>query len=153
MSNNISDLDEVKSVDQLKRELTSLKRENIAAMKTIDKLLKDLHKKTEEISHLQSLVAQAVPVVRKEEKKIVTTITAEEEIATLQLERLRLAAKGRTLTLEETRMFDLLVKNKRLSQDESTVNLSKGGYRDVTDVELLKIAAAEAKDPDESEPK
>lgn len=149
MSNKVTDLEEFKSMDQLKRELTSLKRENNAAMKTIDKLLKDLNVKSEEIKHLQSLVAQAVPVVKKEVDKILTRVTAEEEIAQLQLERLRLAAKSRTLTLEETRMFDLLVKNKRLALDESTINLSKASYRDVTDAELLQIAAKDEKPSDD----
>ena len=150
MSDKVADLEEYKSIDQLKRELTSLKRENHAAMKTIDKLLKDLNQKSEEIKHLQSLVAQAVPVVKKETLPIATSVTAEEEIAQLQLERLRLAAKSRTLTLEETRMFDLLVKNKRLTQDESTINLSKASYRDVSDADLLQIASKDESDQTEN---
>lgn len=140
MADKVADLEEFKSVDQLKKELTSLKRENHAAMKTIDKLLKDNSQKLEEIKHLQSLVSQTVPVVKKSETKLVTSVAPEEEIAHLQLERLRQAAKARTLTLEETRMFDLLVKNKRLAQDESTINLSKAHYRDISSEDLIQIA-------------
>jgi len=142
MDNKIADLEEFKSVDQLKREITALKRENNAAMLTIDKLLKDLNKKAEQIKHLESLVTQTVPVVAESSKsvsKLVSPVTAEEEIAETQLERLRLAAKSRTLTLEEIRAYDLLVKNKRLSQDESTINLSKAHYRDVSNDDLLQI--------------
>lgn len=152
MSSKVSDLEEFKSVDQLKKELISLSRENKAAMLTIDKLLKDANIKNEQIKHLQSLVSQTVPVMKKESQKLAIAISAEEEIAQLQLERLRQAAKNRTLTLEETRMFDLLVKNKRLVLDESTINLGKNQYRDVADTELLKLAAADVKatdDPDE----
>lgn len=150
MSSNVTDLDEFKSVDQLKREITSLKRENHAAMKTIDKLLKDLNLKAEQIKHLEGLINQAVPVVVKE-SNIITSVTPEEEIAQLQLERLRKAAQSRTLTLEETRMFDLLVKNKRLAQDESTINLSKASYRDVSDAALLQIAGKdESSDSDDN---
>lgn len=145
MAGKVADLEEFKSLDQLKREVASLKRENNAAMKTIDKLLKDLSQKNEEVKHLQSLVSQAVPVVKKD-SPLITSITAEEEIASLQLERLRQAAKNRTLTLEETRMFDLLVKNKRLTQDESTINLSKANYRDVSDAQLLQIAGKDESD-------
>lgn len=145
MADKIADFDEFKSVDQLKRELITLKRENVAALKTIDKLLKDLNQKAEEIKSLQSLVSQTVPVIKKTEK-LDLSVTPEEEIAALQLERLRNAARNRTLTLEETRMFDLLVKNKRLSQDESTINLSKSDYRDVTDAALLKIAGKNESD-------
>lgn len=128
------------SLEQLKRELLSLQRENNAAMKTIEKLLKDINKKNEEITHLQNLVSQSVPV-----KKDTLALPAdpETEIADLQLERLRAAAKTRTLTLEETRMFDLLVKNKRLAQDKSTQNLSKGSFRDVSEIELIKIATTQ----------
>lgn len=139
MSSNVIDLEEVKSVDQLKRELTSAKRENHAAMKTIEKLLKDLQKKDVEINSLQNLLANTVPVMQgpKDNKKI--DLSPEDEIASLQLERLRTAAKARTLTLEETRMFDLLVKNKHISLDKSKEPVV-GNYREVKEIELLQIA-------------
>lgn len=122
------------SLEQLKRELVSLKRENEAYMKTIQKLLKDLNAKREEITQLQT-----TPVVIPKDKPK-EDLAPEEEIADLQLERLRQSAKTRALTLEETRTFDLLVKNKRLSQDKSTENFSKGSFRDVSDIELIKLA-------------
>lgn len=153
MASKVSDLEEFKSVEQLKKEILSLSRENKAAMLTIDKLLKDANQKNEEIKHLQNLIAQAVPVVKKEVSKFVASVTAEEEIAQTQLERLRQAAKSRILTLEETRMFDLLVKNKRLVLDESTINLGKNQYRDVADADLLRLAASQVKPPDESDSK
>lgn len=143
---NVADLEEFKSIDQLKRELISLKRENVAALKTIDKLLKDLNQKSEEIKSLQNLLTETVPVTKKQISKLDLDVTPEEEIAALQLDRLRSAARVRTLTLEETRMFDLLVKNKRLSQDESTINLSKANYRDVTTDDLLQIAGKNESD-------
>lgn len=149
MASKVSDMDEFKSIDQLKKEILTLTRENKAAMLTIDKLLKDANVKTEEIKHLQSLVSQTVPVIKKESQKLSLAVSPEEEIAQTQLERLRQAAKSRILTLEETRMFDLLVKNKRLVLDESTINLGKNQYRDVTDADLLKLAASQVKSPDD----
>ncbi len=151
MSNKIADIDEFKSTDQLRKEILTLTRENRAAMLTIDKLLKDANIKNEEIQHLKSLIAQAVPVIKKEAPDFSKTVSPEEEIAQLQLERLRQAAQARTLTLEETRMFDLLVKNKRLVLDESTINLGKNQYRDVADADLLKLASSEAKTTDGSD--
>lgn len=150
MSKGVTDLDEYKSVDQLNRELLSLKRENQAAMKTIEKLLKDISKKNEEIGHLQSMVGQMVPVVQAHpdnKRKIQVELTPEEEISLTQLDRLRKIAQTRALTLEETKIFDLLVKNKRLSQDESTINLSKSQWRTVDEVDLLQIASR----PDDSD--
>lgn len=142
MSNTV-DFDEIKSVDQIKKELTTLKRENVAAMATINKLLKDLSKKNEEIEHLKQLLSQTVPVIQPqvpEKKKTIFDITPEEEIALAQLDRLRKVALARPLTLEETKIYDLLVKNKRLSKDESTINLSKSSYREVSEADLLEIA-------------
>lgn len=139
MTTNALDFDEHKTIDQLKKENLSLKRENQAAMLTINKLLKDLSQKTEEINHLQSLVSQTVPVIVATDPKTVH-ITPEEEIAELQLERLRQAAKNRVLTLEETRMYDLLVKNLRLSKDKSLPHQSKDPIRDVSEIELVRIA-------------
>lgn len=151
MDSKVSNLDEYKTVEQLKKEILMLTRENKAAMLTIDKLLKDANNKSDEIKHLQSLVSQTVPVIKSGANKISVSISAEEEIAQLQLERLRQAAQNRVLTLEETRMFDLLVKNKRLVLDESTINLGKNQYRDVSNADLLQLAATEVKphdDPD-----
>lgn len=150
MSQNVSDLEEFKTVEELKKEILALKRENKAYNLTVDKLLKDGNQKNEQIKHLESLVSQNVPVIKHENQKLSIAVMPEEEIAQIQLERLRQSAKVRPLTLEEVRMFDLLVKNKRLVLDESTINLGKNQYRDVADAELLKLAAAEVKasDPD-----
>lgn len=147
---NVKDINDFKTVEQLNTEVIHLKRENHAALITIDKLLKDLSQKTEQIKHLENLVSQNVPTIKKEAGKLTLQIDAATEIAELQLERLRQSANARTLTLEETRMFDLLVKNKRLAQDESTINLNKNQYRDVKDADLLQIAAAEVKPSDDS---
>jgi NADH dehydrogenase/NADH:ubiquinone oxidoreductase subunit G len=132
------------SSEQLQKELEALKRENRAAMQTIQKLLKELNGKNEEIKNLQSIVNKAVPVVRvPDEKKsgVIMHTTAEEEIALEQLQRLRAIARERQLTLEETKIYDILVKNKRLTQDESTVNLSKAQYRDISAADLLQLAS------------
>lgn len=139
MDDTAFDLEQYKTVDQLQRALVAMKRENVAAMQTITKLLKDLNQKADEISHLKEMLTQNVPVIQPEKSKVKQHITPESEIAELQLQRLQQAARQRTLTLEETRMYDLLVKNKRLSMDESTINLSKSHYRDVTDTDLMQL--------------
>jgi predicted nucleic acid-binding Zn-ribbon protein len=138
MGSNVEDLKEHKNIGQLEREVTALKRENHAAMETITKLLKDLNKKQEQIDHLETLLAQTVPVVR-EESKVIASVSAEEEIAIFQLERLRQSAKARVLTLEEARMYDILVKNKKISQEEAQKTKPQSSYRDVSDVDLLKL--------------
>lgn len=134
------ELDEVKSIDALKKELAALKRENKAYQLTIDKVLRDLSKKTEEVEHLQTMIKDMVPIISKETKAAVEImVTAEQQIAEIQLERLRESALQRPLTFEETRIYDILVKNKRLAQDQSTINLNKADYRDVTNTDLMQI--------------
>jgi hypothetical protein len=123
----------------LEEKLIRLERENRAAFLTIERLSKELSEKSQKLKHLEDLLSKNTPVlVPSATPAIKTKVTSEESIAETQLERLRQISEQRSLTLEETRMYDLLVKNKRLSQDESTVNLQKGGYRDVSDIELLK---------------
>ena len=94
------------------------------------------------------MLEKTVPIVG--EKKVTPSfqfeIPAEEEIAEIQLQKLRDDSRKRKLTLEETRQYDLLVKNKRLSQEKSTVNLEKSNYREVTEADLLKIASKPEKD-------
>lgn len=138
------------SVEQLKREIVSLKRENQAATKTIEKLLKDIHKKNEEIKHLKNLLETTAPVLKLPVTENKSKISPEEEIAEIQLTKLNQIAKTRSLTLEETRMYDLLVKNKRLSQEKTLQSNTKGHYRDVSEVDLIQIAS-KAKTSNESE--
>lgn len=140
---NVVNLEEIKTLDQLKKELAAQQRETKAAMLTVQKLLKDISTKNDEIKHLQSLLNQTVPVmVASHENKSVglIEISAEEEIAENQLERLRQTAAQRPLTLEETKIYDILVKNKRLTQDDSTLTLAKHGIRDVASSDLLQLA-------------
>lgn len=143
---NIDNISELRTIADHKKELARLKREVNAAYKTIEKLLKDGQKKEEEISHLKNLLNSTVPIIKPETKSLVKLdLTPEEEIAEMQLNKLRESAKNRKFTLEEARIYDLLVKNKRLSQQQSTMNIEKTGYRDVTDIELLEIASGKDK--------
>lgn len=133
------------SLEQLKKENLILKRELNAAMMTVDKLLKDANKQREEIASLQTLVSQTVPVLNI--PKTPSDKTDAQVIADNQLERLKAAALIRQLTLEEVRIYDFLVKNQRLSNQK--VEEPKSSYRDVSDVELLKLAESTYKIKDE----
>lgn len=148
----MSEIDDFKTQAELEKENLVLKRENKAALLTIDKLLRDLNKKSEQIVHLESLVSKTVPVIQPQPKLLKTSISAEEEIAIYQLERLRKIASERALTLEETRAYDILVKNKRLSQEESTITLPKTMYKDISNVDLLQVASQVQVSNDDSDP-
>lgn len=146
MARNSDNFKELKTASQLKTELAKLKRENKAAYKTIDKLIAASKKKDEEISHLKSLLEQSVPVLienKTPQKVIKIEMPPEEEIADLQLEKLRQTARKRSLTLEETRQYDLLVKNKRLSQEQSTINLDNSDYKKIDEAKLIEAATSD----------
>lgn len=135
--------EELQSKEQLQTELVRIKRELKAAYRTIDKLIRDNKGRLEEIEHLKAMLTSSVPVLvenRRPQQIIEIDMPAEEEIAELQLDRLRKAARERTLTLEETRQYDLLVKNKRLSREESTINLDSKQYKELNNAKLLEIA-------------
>jgi hypothetical protein len=137
---DVTNLQDVKDLDQLRKELAAQQRETKAAMLTIQKLLKDINVKNQEIEHLKTMITQTVPVITPSKPVPLYEIPVEEEIAENQLERLRQTAGQRPLTLEETKIFDLLVKNKRLSQEDNTLNMSKRSVRDVSAEDLLQIA-------------
>lgn len=145
MASNKNNLKSLRTIADHKKELAKLEKENRAAYKTIDKLIADNKKKEEEIDHLKKLLEDSVPVLvedKKPQETISFNITPEETIAHSQLRRLEETAMKRDLTLEETRKYDLLVKNKRLAQEQSTVNLNKQNYKELDDSKLIEIAGA-----------
>ena len=76
-------------------------------------------------------------------------VSSEQVIAETQLKLLEeKALSGHPLSLEEIRIYDLLVKNKRLATGESTENAS---FRvlpsNIEDAELLRIAQTNEKKP------
>jgi hypothetical protein len=101
--------------------------------------------KDQEIQHLKEMLDSAIPSFEPESKPL----TQEELIALKQLELLMHDANNRRLTLEEVKIFDILVKNKRLAQGESTgvvdmVKLPKNKSK------LIEIASRPVKDGEDS---
>lgn len=85
------------------------------------------------IKHLEELLMSQV-----DDKATKFVLTPEEMIADFQIQRLLDVAKERTLTLDETRQYDLLVKNKRLSANDPTVIEGQASrVADIKDVKQL----------------
>jgi len=102
-----------------------------------------------ECEKLQKYIKQLENELKDRDAKIaelhkipsVMKFSVEEEIALSQLERLNEAAQNRALSLEEVKIFDLLTKNKRLAQGESTViNADYEKIKGLSKTELIKIA-------------
>ncbi len=92
----------------------------VAFAQTIDKLMKSLEAKDAEIMHLRELLLGGnLPVVEGSVTRL--EISDEEEIAEIQLQKLKAKSNLGELTLEEVKKYDLLVKNKRLAQGNATM--------------------------------
>ncbi len=81
-------------------------------------------------------------------KKLTTEpLSSEEEIAILQLERLKDMSRERLLTIEEVKMYDLLVKNLRLSKEKSeTITISHIKPAQIDEQEMIDIASGVLKE-------
>jgi hypothetical protein len=79
----------------------------------------------------------------KKSKKLIRLgdLSTELEIAEIQLEKLREVARERPLTLDETRQFDLLVKNIRLIRGDATAISGESKKLIADEAELLEIAS------------
>jgi hypothetical protein len=125
--------------------LEKYEKDIIELKSQIETLVEQLNEKNQEISNLKDVlkgtIPSYIPIVNAE-------VSDEEEIALKQLERLKEAAKIRHLSLEEVRIYDLLVKNKRLAQGNSTnivdtVKLPKEKSK------LIQIASKKIDEPTE----
>ena len=132
---NTKDLQEsFKSSAALETSLLQLKKENKALKDTVSKLLAELNN------------------VRDIDTGKVTklVLTPEEEICTLQIQQLQAVSRERKLSLEEIKTLDLLIKNKRLLNKQSTANNTFETLPpELSDAELLEIAASVEKEKEE----
>lgn len=114
---------------------------NVLSLKYQNEMLLEENKRLqEEINKLQLKIKQL--------QSGVTHVSDEELIANAQLERLKMKAMEQELTLEEIKKFDLLVKNKKLSE-ANTASLPaeyKNLPEDINDSELLQIASLSSSD-------
>lgn len=113
---------------------SSLQFDELSVLKVQNELLLEENKRLqEEINTLTS----------SKQSKLKIDYSDEEIIAHMQLERLRMKAMEQELTLEEIKKYDLLVKNKRLSEDKSTINADyKKLPENIDDESLIQIAAS-----------
>lgn len=102
----------------------------------------------DQIKHLETMLKSITPVVTGTAEKM--EFSVEEEIALKQLDMLRVVAMSRPFTPEEAKIYDILVKNKRLAQGNSTLVADyKKLPRDTSEKTLLQIAEAQIVDDHE----
>lgn len=113
---------------------TQLEKKCFDLSRALVDLNETLNQKMAEIAHLKKLLEGS--------SNIVMPITDEEEIASIQLEKLKAKSRLGELTLEETKKYDLFVKNKRLSQgDVTNINGVAALPKGLDKGQLIKIAS------------
>lgn len=125
----------------LEQKVKELENKCFALHQTLDQFVKAVEEKEEEIAHLKHLLYKGVPIIGE---PVAINISDEELIADIQLNKLKTDAKTRKLTLEEIKIFDLLVKNKRLARGDATDIPGKPKEDKIKDKDpktLLKIAS------------
>lgn len=135
-----SDVVQDLELNVLRKRVAELEKHNVALGETIDRFTKALSEKDEEILHLQRMLGGTVPVLSG--TNVNSPLTDEEVIAELQLQRLKTKAQHSELTLEETKKFDLLVKNKRLAQGNATSSFIDVQGQSITNNKKKLIAIA-----------
>lgn len=137
-SSNTLDIQDIQSQYQdssLKIQVEGYQKRNVELFQRIQDLEDTLRTKEDEINHLKSLLDNAIPSYTPS-----FIVNDEEVIAIKQLELLKAASQMRPLSLEEVRIYDLLVKNKRLAQGDST-NIVDTVKLPKDKSQLLKIAS------------
>lgn len=135
---DIKDMPQFMKENMLKTDLLRAEEKCAALSLTVDSLLKKLEDKEEEIIHLKQMLFSTTPVVGEVTPLI---LSDEEMIAELQLQKIKDNAKLRELTLDEIKKFDLLVKNKRLSQGNATTINTDKLPKDAPKAQLMEIAS------------
>ncbi len=138
---NITTIHELKDKFVQTTVIDKFEQDNISLSKELLKLQDQLKQRDEQIKHLEEMLQSVnIPVY----SPVINEVTDEEMIALKQLERLKEAAQIRPLSLEEVRIYDLLVKNKRLAQGNATDIMDTVKLPQKKE-ELLKIASKKIK--------
>jgi hypothetical protein len=85
-------------------------------------------------------------VMELESSLLHSAIRPEELICIEQIELLKQKSTGRELTLDEVRRLDILIKNLRLIQGQSTEATEHKDYRNVKEADLVAIARTKEDD-------
>lgn len=118
------------------KELQAYADAQYLALKSANEKIKKLE---EEITHLQQMLASTTTLIDNPVQKIIKT--PELGIIEAQIQILQNRAMQKELTLEEVKVLDLLIKNKKLLNDEpTTIQGEKKKKREYTDAELVERA-------------
>jgi hypothetical protein len=110
--------------------------------------IKELKKRCDQLESYNNQLLEELDRARKIDRSNVIKLhlTPEQEILEQQIHRIQAVSRERTLTLEETKMLDLHIKNKRLLDDKSTVNAEYKDIKNSSINDLMRLAEGEPSD-------
>lgn len=126
--NKVAVFEKISDSKSIIPELEDLASEN-------NKLRLLLRDKEAELAHVKLLLD------RLDIANIVKPISDEEEIASIQLQKIKLLSRERALSLEEIKMYDLLVKNLKLAKGEVTDIQGHKSLSKTSKPDLIRLAA------------
>jgi hypothetical protein len=139
-------------VDQLSKSVGSKDIRSVAADvlakqqspdSVIAELRLEIREKDEEIKRLKEALEKAI----MSNSNFMNPINDEEEIALIQIQKLKQLSRERALTLEEVKILDFLVKNKRLAQEQvTTIKGVKPVSPELGKKDLLKLVSPSKKE-------
>mgnify|MGYP001559843260 CR=1 FL=1 len=108
----------------------------------VDQLTSENEKMRLHIKDVEAELAHAKMLLdRLDIANIVKPISDEEEIASIQLQKIKLLSRERALSLEEIKMYDLLVKNLKLAKGEVTDIQGHKSLSKTSKPDLIRLAA------------
>lgn len=94
------------------------------------------------IKNIEAELAHAKLLIdRLDIANIIKPLSDEEEIASIQLQKIKLLSRERALSLEEIKMYDLLVKNLKLAKGEVTDIQGHKSLSKTSKPDLIRLAA------------
>lgn len=122
-------------LEQYKTE-AELKSYAAAQYKTLQQTMKKNKELQEEIEHLKKLVAGAVPIIKKDSDSNISVGTDSEEIAKIELRKLKERSYQEVLTLEEAKRVEIYTKILSTKAD-----VLKPGEREVKELDASSLLA------------
>lgn len=136
---SIEDMAQLAIQERTEKHIKDLEANNLGLAQTVEKLMAELTRKEDLIKHLEHLLGNSAQIIQT---GVIMHVSDEEQIVMKQLERLKQDAMVRALTLDEMKILDLAVKNKRLSQgNPTTIDGKKNTLNALPHGELMKIAS------------
>lgn len=139
MDNNVFDIESL-ITDYKKSELKEYSKQQYLALQQATKKITELQ---EEIKHLQILLVSTTTLIQDNVEKII--VSPEEALIEHQINLLETQYRGtdKHLTLEDVKKLDLLIKNKKILQEQNKIiqGKSKPVVNAISYDELVKLAA------------